>query len=88
MKHYNQRKTKMTDLEKFIDLYSQFGIKCVVTRLLDGNQFITFQIPDANKTDPAVTYSHKFAGYENVYTDVIFNKKGEFSGQSFWLDID
>jgi hypothetical protein len=35
-----------------------------------------------------ITYSHKFAGYENVYTDVIFDRDGRFLSQGYWLDID
>jgi hypothetical protein len=78
----------MTDLEKFVDLYAQFGIKCIVSKLDDGKQFITFQIPDPVRNDPVITYSHKFAGYENVYTDVIFDRDGRFLSQGYWLDID
>lgn len=70
---------KMTDLEKFIDTYKQFGIN-VVTGEYRGNILITLN-PDG--TDNPITESDKFDGYSGCSSDLEFTKEGEFIRQGF-----
>jgi hypothetical protein len=68
----------MTDLEKFIDTYKQFGID-VKTYENEGNIEISL-----NGYGDMATQSVKFGGYSGFYSDVIFTKEGKFIEQRFF----
>lgn len=67
----------MTDLEKFIKLYKDFGIDLKV-RIENDNQVL-----DLNQKS-IFGGSKKFTGYGGFSSDVIFNKEGKFISQGFW----
>jgi hypothetical protein len=69
----------MTDLEKFIDTYAQFGIvvKAVVNK--DGNTQIFL-----NECSDRGTESEKFDGFSGFISDIEFDKNGKFLRQGFW----
>ena len=71
----------MTDLEKFIDTYKQFGIevKPFVYEDNDDYQWIIL-----NGCEDNSSLSHKFDGYGCFYSDLKFDKDGKFIGQGFW----
>lgn len=69
----------MTDLEKFIELYKGFGIKCV---LLEKKEWFEIYLKDG--CHGGVTQSEKFDGYSGFYSDVRFDKQGKFIKQGFW----
>lgn len=66
----------MTDLEKFIDTYKQFGIE-VEAKEEDDKLTITL----GNGTG---VESEKFEGYSFFHTQLIFTKEGKFISQGFW----
>lgn len=68
----------MTDLEKFIDTYKQFGIE-IKTYEKDNK----IQI-DLNKWENNSTVSDKFDGYCGFFSNLEFTKEGKFLKQSFW----
>jgi len=68
----------MTDLEKFIDTYKQFGID-VKTYEKDNTINIILNGLDKNSTK-----SDKFHGYHCFFTDLEFTKEGKFLRQGFW----
>ena len=70
----------MTDLERFVALYKDFGINCIVTKLADGTSRI--RLTDGRGFEGA-TESDKFDGY-GMFTDIEFDKEGKFVSQGFW----
>jgi hypothetical protein len=67
----------MSDLEKFIELYANFGISFnkqendnVITLYLGEHDFAYF--------------SKKITGYYGFYSTIDFTKDGEFIKQGFW----
>ena len=68
----------MTDLEKFIDTYTQFGID-VKFYEEDGKIRI-----DLNGYGDSATESYKFDGYSGFCSDLEFTKEGKFLRQGFW----
>jgi len=69
----------MTDLEKFIDTYKQFGIKIKTQETEKGNIEIWLHDSDNNST-----HSKKFDGYSGCSSDLEFTKEGKFLRQGFW----
>jgi hypothetical protein len=65
----------MTDLEKLIETYKQFGIDL---EPIDNNGIICIKF-GCHDND-------KFGGYYDHYTIVEFTKEGKFIRQSFWGD--
>ena len=64
----------MTDLEKFIDTYKQFGIDVK-----------TYEDSDKIRIDlNGSTESEKFDGYCGFYSDLEFTKEGKFLRQGFY----
>jgi hypothetical protein len=68
----------MTDLEKFIDTYKQFGID-VKTFESEGKIIVNL-----NGWEDYSTESDKFGGYGSFFSEVQFTKEGKFLGQDFW----
>lgn len=69
----------MTDLEKFIDTYEQFGIEIKTYENKKGNIEITL-----NGWSDGDTKSDKFEGYLGFCSDLEFTKEGRFLRQGFW----
>jgi hypothetical protein len=69
----------MTDLEKFIDTYKQFGIEIKTYENTKGNIEITL-----NGWEETATKSDKFDGYSEFVSDLEFTKEGKFLRQGFW----
>ena len=68
----------MTDLEKFIDCYKQFGID-IITETIEGNILVRLNPPSEKGT-----HSDKFDGYMGFFSDLEFTKDGKFIKQGFW----
>lgn len=68
----------MTDLEKFIDTYSQFEIE--VKTYKDGDKIRV----DLNGYGESSTNSDKFDGYGGFYSDLEFTEEGKFIRQGFY----
>lgn len=71
----------MTDLEKFIDTYKQFGIDVKTYENENGNIEITLM---NCFTENNYTKSDKFDGYSGFCSDLEFTKEGKFIRQGFW----
>jgi hypothetical protein len=69
----------MTDLEKFIDTYKQFGIEIKTYENEKGNIEIMLNWWGENGTE-----SDKFDGYSGFISDLEFTKEGKFLRQGFW----
>ena len=65
--------TVMTDLEKFIDTYKQFGVDVEPYQNEKGNIQITLCASE-----------NKFDGYCGMFSDLEFTKEGKFIRQGFW----
>lgn len=72
----------MTDLERFVELYRSFGIECKVNHF--ECQEGIFDIIELNSGQHEVTSSIKFDGYGGFFSDVFFDKNGNFIKQGFW----
>jgi hypothetical protein len=68
----------MTDLEKFIDTYKQFGIE-IKTKEENGKILVSL-----GGWDNHSSYSEKFSGYGGFFSDLEFTKDGKFISQGFW----
>lgn len=68
----------MTDLEKFIDTYKQFGIE-VKTYEHDGMIKVNL-----NGWTKHATKSKRFHGYTGFYSYLVFTKEGKFLNQGFY----
>ncbi len=74
---------KKTDLERFKELYSSFGIDCIVNKEdNEGNVFI--QLGEDSYADNQTTTHHKLGGYFGFYSIIRFNYDGKFLNQSFY----
>jgi len=71
----------MTDLEKFIDTYKQFGIEIKTYENAKGNIEITLCGWDGSDNS---TKSDKFDGYSGFLSNLEFTKDGRFLSQGFW----
>lgn len=69
----------MTDLEKFIDTYKQFGIEIKTYENEKGNIEIILNGSGENETK-----SDNFNGYFGFISDLEFTKEGKFLRQGFW----
>ena len=69
----------MTDLEKFIDTYKQFGIEIKTYENTKGN--IEINLNGWNETP---TESDRFDGYSGFFSELEFTKEGKFLKQGFW----
>ncbi len=69
----------MTDLEKFIDTYKQFGIELKVKEYDDC--FTVYLNGGDMKYE---TTSEKFDGYCGFFSDVDFDLNGKFLRQGFY----
>jgi hypothetical protein len=69
----------MTDLEKFIDTYKQFGIEIKTFEKTQG--FVEILLNGGGDT---ATKSEKFDGYTCYFSSIIFTKEGKFVCQGFW----
>ena len=76
----------MNDLEKIINLYNELGIPLNINQEEDGRYFFVLQVGDKKFSD-GTTYSDRFVGYLNCYTDMIFDKEGKFISQGFWMEL-
>jgi len=72
----------MTNLEKFIDTYKDFGIEIIVVK--KGNyQIIYLEGPYYN--DPEITKSEKLrVGYSGFCSEIHFDMDGKFISQGFY----
>lgn len=68
----------MTDLQKFIDTYKQFGID--VKTYEDGDKIKI----NLNGWKNYSTESDKFDGYCGFFSDLEFTKEGKFLRQGFY----
>jgi hypothetical protein len=73
----------MSDLEKFVQLYKDFGIECQVN-VKDNKQIIYLNGGSGYGTGYKDTDSDKFHGYAGFYSDVEFDMSGKFIMQGFW----
>jgi len=76
----------MSDIEKVIELYNSLEIPLNINQEGDGRYFIVFRVADREFSNEA-TYSNKFVGYLNCYTDMVFDKDGKFISHGFWMDL-
>lgn len=77
-----------TDLDHFVDLYSLFGIDCIVGIDTDNQDRVIILMPEAS--DPrlyggefAPTKSNKITGHIDVFCEYVFDKNGKFIRQGF-----
>lgn len=73
----------MTDLEKFIDTYEQFGIELQVNETEEGYTRIILG-HEAYDGKYNVTESEEFGGYGGFCTEITFGVEGNFLSQNFW----
>lgn len=71
----------MTDLEKFIDCYKQFGIDVKTFTNVYG--FIEITLSNEN-LGMGVTCDKRFCGYSAFFSTIEFTQNGEFVRQGFW----
>ena len=76
----------MDDIQKFIEFYKQFGINLKVKTETDGRKTIIMKVENGDDED-GVSFSEKFYGYTNCYTDLTFDNNGTLIGQGFWKEI-
>lgn len=69
-----------TDLEKFTELYKEFGIELKLIEKNDGVDIILAATDDYDH----YTTSEKFNGYRGFCSDIKFDKDGKFISQGFW----
>lgn len=69
----------MTDLEKFVQLYKDFGILCNVIVSENGQQCIYL-----NGDSETGTFSERLGGYNGFYSIVRFDIDGKFLFQGFF----
>ena len=71
----------MTDLERFKELYSSFGIELKEEKDDDTGE-VNIDFGDAYLGELLNT-SEKFDGYTGFFTSVLFSKDGKFIKQGF-----
>jgi len=76
----------MSDLELVIELYNKLEIPLNINQEEDGRYYIILKVADKEFLSE-VTYSQKFSGYLNCYSDIIFDREGKLISQGFWLEI-
>jgi hypothetical protein len=75
----------MSDLQKFLKLYEELGIKLKVINEPNGNKTVYMQVENGNKE---TSISDKFFGYTNCYSLIAFDKNEKFVAQGFFQEID
>lgn len=73
----------MTDLEKFVETYKQFGIKLHLNINPEGHTLV-FLGYEGFQGDYKVTGNEKFEGYIGFHSDLVFDENGKFLSQGFW----
>jgi hypothetical protein len=68
----------MTDLDRFIGTYKQFGIDVNTSECDD--KIVVYLNGDTDNS----TKSDKFDGYQGFLSDIEFTKEGKFLRQGFW----
>ena len=71
----------MTDLEKFIDCYKQFGIDVMVNETDSGFKVL---LNDSYGGTMKETSCIDFDGYGGFFSDIDFDENGKFKRQGFW----
>lgn len=74
----------MTDLEKFVALYLEFGIECKVNPRDGGGWRIVFHESSVYGPEDTDTTSDKFDGYNGFHSRIEFDADGKFVKQGFW----
>jgi hypothetical protein len=82
---HNQRKTKMTDLEKFIALYKELGVDLSGKKEQDGRIVIIIKVGEFLTDGDSVL--DKVCGYLDVYSDIVFDRNGKFISQGLWKEL-
>ena len=72
-----------SDLAKFFNLYLCFGVECKVIENKDKDGWFII-LAESDLYDDNVTTSDKFKGYNGFYTQIEFDKDGQFTKQGFW----
>lgn len=72
----------MTDLEKFIDTYKQFGIDIKTNEEEGKIKIYLGDVFGAKKS--IITTSNKFEGYSGFCSILLFTQEGKFISQGFW----
>ena len=74
----------MTDLEKFIGCYKQFGVE-IKTFEFDGKtRVVLIRDSDEYMHGEAATSSDKFGGYNGFFSELELDQNGKFLTQGFW----
>ena len=73
----------VTDLQRFINLYASFGIKCKVTSW-EGKPVIYLSADGRYGDTMDTTTSEKLDGHSGFFSTVEFTEDGEFVKQGFW----
>lgn len=69
-----------SDMEKYIELYDSFGIELFPKNCVGGGIFET-----ASFSIKIEYYENeKLEGYFGFYTEIFFDKDGNFLGQGIW----
>ena len=70
-------------LDKFVKLYLEFGVECIVNQSDEGYE-INLAQTDMYGPEDGATLSDKFEGYNGFFTRIEFDKYGNFLKQGFW----
>lgn len=82
----NQSENK-TDLERFKDLYSSFGIDLSlnICEISGSDSIIRITLCDSDlRSDDKLTFSMMFDGFETCNSTIEFTIEGKFIKQGFW----
>ena len=84
----------MTDLEKFVQLYKEFGIDLKVNQVPNKHEhgcyagyYEVYLSPERTfytDIDGVFTVSEKFEGFNGFYSLIWFDLNGKFVRQGFW----
>ena len=75
-----------TDLQAFLSIYKRFGIDCQVNQREDKQVIYFAKASDKHFVKPSKdsTFSSKFVGYSDFYSQIDFDLDGNFINQGFW----
>ena len=71
-------------LEKFVELYKGFGIECNIVCNDTNDDKEIYLSGTKEYPEKYATYSDKFNGYLDFYSQVTFDGDGKFIGQDFY----
>lgn len=71
-------------MEKFIELYKEFGIDCKVYTENNEQIICLAEFGLWSSPEPNVTTSPLFEGYHDFCTRIHFDMEGKFIKQGFW----